>query len=254
MCAPQLIHAPARYIDYRYLNKAGIKPRYAFGHGLSYTNFSLADPTITRVTELSRLPPTRPEKGPTLDYSGPIPDPSEAVAPEGFNKIFRYIYSWLQHHEAADAVRRGKNHTYPYPEGYSTTQKPGPRSGGGEGGNPALWDVAYTLSLTVQNSGPTYPGKAVVQAYVQFPDGTPYDTPIIQLRDFAKTKELGPGEQETVELTLTRKDLSVWDVEVQDWLVPDGEFKIWVGESSDDLHVVCSSDELSCREDVESPV
>ncbi|SPN99266.1 probable beta-glucosidase 1 precursor [Cephalotrichum gorgonifer] len=241
------------YIDYRYLNKAGIKPRYAFGYGLSYTNFSIANATITPVTELSRLPPTRPKKGPTLDYSGPIPDAAEALAPKGFNKIFRYIYSWLQPNEAEEAVKRAKGHTYPYPEGYSTVQKPGPRSGGGEGGNPALWDVAYTLSVTVRNSGSTYPGKAVVQAYVQFPEGR-YDTPIIQLRDFEKTKELGPGEEEKVELKLTRKDLSVWDVEVQDWVVPEGGFKIWVGEASDDLHLVCYSDELSCQGDVDSPV
>lgn len=92
-----------------------------------------------------------------------------------------------------------------------------------------------------------------MQAYVQFPEGTPYDTPVIQLRDFEKTRELGPGEEETVEVRVTRKDLSVWDVRVQDWVVPEGAFKIWLGEASDDLHVVCSSDGR-CQEDVASPV
>lgn len=233
-----------------------MKPRYAFGHGLSYTNFSIAEPTITKVTELSSLPPTRPKKGPILSYSGPVPDKDEALPPDGFKKIFRYIYSWLQPREADEAVKDRESRTYDYPDGYSTDQKPGPRAGGGEGGNPALWDVAYTVSVTIKNSGSVHAGKAVAQAYVQFPEDTPYETPIIQLRDFEKTKELGPGEEQTLELQLTRKDLSVWDVEFQDWVVPDvdGRFKIWVGEASDDLHVVCYTDESECEESVESPV
>lgn len=204
------------------------------------------------------MPPARPAKGPVLDYSGPIPDASEATPPKGFWQIPRYLYSWLSPLDAEKAIEDGDGETgtYDYPEGYSSKQKPGPRSGGGEGGNPALWDVAYTLSVTVENSGPTHPGKAVMQAYVQFPEGISYDTPIIQLRDFEKTKELAPGEKQTLELQFTRKDLSVWDVVKQDWVVPDveGRFKLWVGEASDDLHVVCYTDGLECDEDVGSPV
>lgn len=245
-----------RYIDYRYLNKAGIKPRYAFGYGLSYTKFTISSPTITQVTKLTTEPPARNPKANVPDMTGPIPDKSEALAPKGFFKIPRYLYSWLQPWEADQAVKNRQNSTYAYPDGYSTDQKPGPRSGGDEGGNPALWDVAYTISVTVTNSGEEHAGKAVVQAYVQFPADIKYDTPIIQLRDFEKTGELGPGESQTVELKLTRRDLSVWDVEVQDWVVPDveGKYKVWIGEASDDLGVVCGTDELECEGDVESPV
>ncbi|RYC55203.1 hypothetical protein CHU98_g11000, partial [Xylaria longipes] len=31
------------YIDYRHFNRAGVKPRFAFGHGLSYASFSLSN-------------------------------------------------------------------------------------------------------------------------------------------------------------------------------------------------------------------
>lgn len=208
------------------------------------------------MTELSSLPPTRPAKGPILRYSGEVPGKAEGLAPDGFDKIFRYIYSWLQPDEAEEAVEHRESRTYDYPTGYSTEQKPGPRAGGAEGGNPALWDVAYTVSVTITNTGSIRPGKAVVQAYMQFPEGIPYDTPIVQLRDFEKTKELAPGENQTLELQLTRKDLSVWDVEIQDWVIPEvnGRFKIWIGEASDDLHVVCYTDELDCEEGVEGPV
>ncbi|PKS09650.1 hypothetical protein jhhlp_004269 [Lomentospora prolificans] len=245
------------FIDYRYLNKAGITPRYAFGHGLSYTTFSILEPTITKVAKLSSIPPTRPTKGNILDYSGPYPDESEALPPEGFHKIFRYIYSWLQPDEAKEAVKNRNTRTYDaYPAEYNTKQKAGPRAGGAEGGNPALWDVAYKVSVTVKNSGAQHPGKAVVQAYIQFPDDIPYDTPIVQLRDFAKTRTLNPGESQTLELQLTRKDISVWDVEIQDWVIPnvEGRFKLWIGEASDSLSIVCLTDKLSCESNAKAPV
>ncbi|KKF96180.1 putative beta-glucosidase F [Ceratocystis platani] len=253
---PQDDYSEGLYIDYRHLNKAGVKPRFAFGHGLSYTSFSFDNTTITKVTEMSELPPRRPAKGPVLNYDSPIPDKSEALAPEGFKKIFRYLYSWLQPNEANDAVADRASKTYDYPPGYSTQQKPGVRAGGGQGGNPALWDVAYTIDVVVTNTGTQHSGKAVVQAYLQFPDEIEYDTPIIQLRDFGKTCELAPGEKQTISLSLTRKDLSVWNVHIQDWVVPslNGRFKIWLGDASDNLHLACFTDVLACEGHLESPV
>ncbi|OAA56395.1 beta-glucosidase 2 precursor [Cordyceps fumosorosea ARSEF 2679] len=244
------------YIDYRWLNKQKIKPRYAFGHGLSYTNFSFSDAAIIKGISLTRTPPARTEKSGILDYSQAIPDASEGVAPNGFHKLSRYIYSWLQQWEANDAVKDAKTKKYPYPEGYSTAQKPGPRAGGGQGGNPALWDTAYTLSVSVANVGSEHAGKASVQAYLQFPDDAGYDTPVIQLRDFEKTRTLAPNESTTVQLRLTRKDLSVWDTEMQDWVVPkvDGAYKVWIGEASDNLGTVCRVDTMKCESGVKGPV
>ncbi|KAK0635337.1 glycoside hydrolase superfamily [Bombardia bombarda] len=246
------------YIDYRYLNKNKIKPRFAFGHGLSYTTFNFTSPSITQKTALSLAPPTRPAKGTTPTYSTAIPPASEAVAPAGFATIFRYLYSWLSSGDAAAAYAIGSAGTkkYAYPAGYSETQKPGPAAGGAEGGNAALWDVAWELKLTVKNAGTTYKGKASTQAYVQFPAGIPYDTPIVQLRDFAKTAELAPGATETVTLQLTRKDVSVWDVELQNWVVPivGGRYTIWIGEASDKLFTACYTDTLTCETGLASPV
>jgi beta-glucosidase len=235
------------YIDYRWLNKAGIKPRFAFGHGLSYTNFSYSDASIEKVTQLSETAPARAAKEGILDYAQEIPTVAEAIEPPGFKKVWRLLYSWLSKSDA-EAAARDASKKYAYPTGYTETQKPGPRAGGAQGGNPALWDVAYTVSVKVTNTGTRRAGKASVQAYVQFPAGIAYDTPVVQLRDFEKTRELAPGESQTVELTLTRKDVSVWDVVRQDWVVPevDGAYKIWVGAASDDLRVVCAADSESC--------
>ncbi|KAI1444831.1 glycoside hydrolase family 3 protein [Annulohypoxylon stygium] len=250
------------YIDYRYLNKANIKPRFAFGHGLSYANFSFSKPSITRVTPLSSIPPARPAKptSPVGTLNTTIPAASEAYYPDGFSTIWRYLYSWLSKSDADNAYAVGAAGTskYPYPEGYSDVQKTtAPPAGGASGGNPALWDVAYTLSVTVTNTAKSGPaGKALAQLYVQFPDGISYDTPVIQLRDFEKTEALSPGESATVGLTLTRKDLSVWDTTSQNWVVPDtsGRYKIWIGEASDSLATVCYSDSLACETGVASPV
>ncbi|KAG6041144.1 hypothetical protein E4U41_005868 [Claviceps citrina] len=246
---PQDTYTEGLYIDYRWLNKSGTRPRFAFGHGLSYTNFTYSGGTMTKVTQMSRTPPPRSPKVGILDYSQAIPPASEAVAPAGFRKRWRYIYSWLSASAAEAAAKDASTKKYPYPEGYSTSQKPGPRAGGGEGGNPALWDIAYKLSVTVTNSGKTHSGKASVQAYIQFPEGIGYETPLLQLRDFEKTKVLAPGESTTVELRLTRKDISVWDVEIQDWVVPavDGAYSVWLGNAVDDLVVRCHALGLKCE-------
>jgi hypothetical protein len=246
------------YIDYRYLNKNGKTPRFAFGHGLSYTTFELSSISLTSATKLSIIPPARPAKATSVvaSLNQTIPGASEAYYPTGFTTVWRYLYSYLDSGEADAAYAVGQSDaTYAYPAGYSGTQTAGPAAGGANGGNPALWDVAYTISLTVANTGSgNFPGKAVVQAYVQFPSDSPYDTPVIQLRDFVKTGSLAPGEGETVELSLTRKDLSVWDTELQNWVVPSGEFNIWVGEASDSLGWVCSTSSAACTEATTGPV
>ncbi|KAI0851605.1 glycoside hydrolase family 3 protein [Daldinia vernicosa] len=252
------------YIDYRYLNKQNIKPRFAFGHGLSYASFSFSNATITRVTELSEVPPARPAKPTSLlaSLNTTIPAASEAYFPDGLDRIWRYLYPWLSKGDADAAYKIGVagDEKYSYPEGYSGVQKEDvPPAGGPSGGNPALWDVAYTIQVTVTNTAKegTTAGKAVAQAYVQFPSDAGVDTPVIQLRDFAKTgAALAPGHSETLSLSLSRRDLSVWDTGRQNWVVPkpDGRFKIWVGEASDALPVVCYSDSLECETGAESPV
>ncbi|KAI5918925.1 glycoside hydrolase family 3 protein [Camillea tinctor] len=252
------------YVDYRHFQQAGIAPRFAFGHGLSYASFALSNASITRITDLgtSPLPPARPAKpaSPVASMNTTLPAAAEAYYPEGFDRIWRYLYSWLPSNEADDAHKIGAAGTskYPYPEGYSTEQKPGPAAGGPRGGNPALWDEALRISATVTNTGSTpHGGKAVAQAYVQLPSGTGYESPVLQLRDFAKTGTLAPGESAVVQISLTRKDLSVWDVVAQNWVLPgwpEARTAVWLGWASDDLATVCYSDTLTCEDGAASPV
>lgn len=252
---PQDTFTEGLYIDYRHFHKGNVTPRYAFGHGLSYTSFSFSEATISAVTPLTSAPPARPAKGATPSYSTAIPPASEAYWPDNFDRIWRYIYSWLDKNDANKAAEIGNSSTkYPYPAGYSNVQKPGPKAGGAQGGNPALFDVAYDVSVAVTNTG-SRAGRAVAQLYVQFPASN-FDTPILQLRDFEKTDELAPGATQTLSMRVTRKDLSVWDVISQDWIVPNvgGDYGVWIGDSSNNLQMRCGTASGSCAGNQTSPV
>lgn len=100
------------------------------------------------------------------------------------------------------------------------------------GGNPALWETLYMAEVTVRNTGGVR-GSAVAQLYVSF-TGAPAGTPPRQLRGFDKI-ELGPNQPGKVPFELMRRDLSYWDVEAQQWLIPKDEVKLSVGFSSRDL-------------------
>ncbi|KAH9868606.1 hypothetical protein J1614_007678 [Plenodomus biglobosus] len=253
---PQDTFTEGLYIDYRHFHKANITPRYAFGHGISYTTFNFSDATIAAVTPMSATPPPRPAKGETPAYSTTIPPASEAYWPENFDRIWRYLYSFLEKADADNAAKAANSTTkYQYPAGYSNVQKSGPVAGGAQGGNPALFDVAYDISVTVTNTG-NRAGKAVAQLYVQFPSAQTIDTPILQLRDFEKTGTLAPGASQTLQLRVTRKDLSVWDVVSQNWVIPvvEGDYGVWIGESSDSLSLRCGTASGNCVGDLASPV
>ncbi|KAK7732300.1 hypothetical protein SLS53_008591 [Cytospora paraplurivora] len=92
----------------------------------------------------------------------------------------------------------------------------------------SIWDVIVSASVRVTNTGPVT-GEEVAQLYVGIPGG-----PAKQLRGFEKVK-LGPGEQAAVTFELTRRDLSIWDVVAQDWVVQPGRYVFYIGASSRDI-------------------
>lgn len=237
------------YIDYRHFESNNVDPRYPFGHGLTYTTFNFTDASLSPVTKLTEHPPPRKPKGPTPSYSTSIPAASEVTWPSNFNKIWRYLYPYLDDPESISP----EPSKYPYPPDYKTSPpQPDPRAGGAQGGNPALWDTAYTLSVNITNTGSS-PARAVAQVYVELPADLGSDstnTPRLQLRQFEKTvSTLKPDQSEAVHMNLTRKDLSVWDVQVQDWKAPEKGHgvKVWIGESFGDLRLVCAVDTKACR-------
>ncbi|KAH7317084.1 beta-glucosidase [Stachybotrys elegans] len=103
------------------------------------------------------------------------------------------------------------------------------------GGNPALWETLYNVSIPVTNTGDV-DGTTVAQLYITLPDSAPEGTPVRQLRGFDKLS-LAAGQTGVANFELMRRDLSYWDVNAQDWVIPKGEFVLSVGFSSRDLPV-----------------
>jgi beta-glucosidase len=100
------------------------------------------------------------------------------------------------------------------------------------GGNSELWDTLYTVSVSVTNTG-SVSGATVPQLYISLPSSAP-STPPKQLRGFEKVF-LEVGASSIVTFDLMRRDLSYWDVNVQDWVIPAGEIGFSVGFSSRDI-------------------
>lgn len=95
---------------------------------------------------------------------------------------------------------------------------------------------ATTSSVTVDvaNTG-TLAGADIPQLYLGFPSTTGVETPAKQLKGFNKTSILRPGAKTTVTFPLRNRDLSIWSVDVHDWVVQKGTFVAMVGRSACDL-------------------
>ncbi|HET7014725.1 MAG TPA: glycoside hydrolase family 3 C-terminal domain-containing protein [Streptosporangiaceae bacterium] len=85
-----------------------------------------------------------------------------------------------------------------------------------------------SVSATVTNTG-TVAGSDVAQLYLDDPAAA--GEPPRQLKGFQKVT-LRPGQSTTVRFTLTGHDLSFWNDAANGWVVPDGRFGVYVGDSS----------------------
>lgn len=229
---PQQNFTESLYIDYRHFDKYNIEPRFEFGFGLSYTEFKLSNIKVTEKKPKSKFPRERPEaasKPPQL--SNKIPDVKEVLWPSDIRKLKKFIYPYIK---SESEIHKS---SYPYPDGYEVEQPPS-QAGGGEGGNPDLWETHVEVSVEVKNTGGRS-GQTVTQLYVSFPTMPNMDFPVRVLRGFEKF-HLDEGETKTASFNLTRRDLSYWDTETQNWVMPDGEFKIAVGESSRKLYLTAN--------------
>lgn len=250
---PQQDYGEGLYIDYRHFDKYNINPRFEFGFGLSYTTFEYSSIKIETVKPKSRLPSPRPDTLPPPSYDEKIPDPATALFPAGLKRLSKFIYPYVSD------ITEIKPGPYPYPVGYDVKQNLS-QAGGGEGGNPSLYDIHYKVHVTLKNTG-TVQGSEVAQLYLSYP-GSPspnavhvtstkseeesrkwkFDTdmtdfPVRVLRGFEKVM-LKAGEQKDVVFELTRRDLSFWDTREQNWVLEtEGEFGVAVGGSSRDVRV-----------------
>lgn len=93
-----------------------------------------------------------------------------------------------------------------------------------------LYDQAVEVTVDVQNTG-SVDAKEVVQMYVTYPDSGSNKRPVKNLRGFEKVAVKAGGNSK-VTISVTNKDLAVWNTERQGWEILSGEYTLHVGSSS----------------------
>jgi len=92
------------------------------------------------------------------------------------------------------------------------------------------FDKTITASVTISNTGKVA-GKEVVQLYLSAPDSKT-DKPSAELKAFAKTGLLQPGQSEKISFTLSAEDLASFNTAATAWIADAGTYKVSIGSSS----------------------
>ncbi|KAG5651698.1 hypothetical protein H0H81_007757 [Sphagnurus paluster] len=93
-------------------------------------------------------------------------------------------------------------------------------------------EFKLTASVNVTNTG-ALPGSEIVQLYLTLPATSELTHPPLQLRAFAKVRDLQPGASERVHLPLDKYAVSYWSERFSVWTVEKGKYLVRVGASSD---------------------
>jgi len=130
----------------------------------------------------------------------------------------------------------GKKVSYPFGYGlsYTTFEYSKPAISRSENGD-------YVVAVDITNTG-KYSGKEIAQLYVAAPDAKTANKPEKELKAFAKTRELAPGETQTIELVVPHADLASFDESASKWIVSPGSYQFLIGASSADIREVLEAD------------
>ena len=91
----------------------------------------------------------------------------------------------------------------------------------------------FTATITVTNIG-AVAGKEAVQLYVSAPGGG-LEKPANELKAFAKTRELQPGESQTLTMTVSAYDLASYNEATQAWETAAGRYTVKFGANVEDI-------------------
>ncbi|KIJ61468.1 glycoside hydrolase family 3 protein [Hydnomerulius pinastri MD-312] len=104
-----------------------------------------------------------------------------------------------------------------------------------EGSSTALWlhEPAFKVTFNVKNTG-SVSGTEIPQLYIQH-SADAGEPPSI-LKGFTNVS-VDPGKTQKVSITLSRHDVSIWDVAAQGWRKPSGKISFAIGASSRDFRL-----------------
>ena len=91
----------------------------------------------------------------------------------------------------------------------------------------------FTATITVKNTG-SVAGKESVQLYVAAPAGG-LEKPAFELKGFAKTKELAPGESEVLTINVCKYSLASFNEAASAWETAAGTYKVMFGANAADI-------------------
>ena len=169
------------------------------------------------------VPSAKTFPGRELDPNAPgnpmMGKPSEVIYEDGIYVGYRYYQSF--HVKTA----------YPFGYGLSYTQF--------KYSNLILSSPTFTgslqVSVTVTNTG-KIPGKEVVELYLSAPSGK-LDKPEEELKAFAKTRSLKPGESQTVHLVLNASSLASFHTDLTRWVADAGKYQVKIGAGAEDIRL-----------------
>ena len=90
---------------------------------------------------------------------------------------------------------------------------------------------SYSVKVNVENTG-ARSGKEVVQIYVKAP-GKDMDKPSRELKGFAKTQTLAPGQSQTVEVRIPKDLLASFDEARSGWATEKGTYSFIAAKDAD---------------------
>lgn len=159
----------------------------------------------------------------------PADRPKQVIHEEGIYVGYRYFTTF------------GVPSSYPFGHGLSYTSF---NYSGLKLSSPVFKDT-IRATVTITNTGKVS-GKEVVQLYLTAPAGK-LDKPAIELKGFAKTKLLNPGESQTITFLLKEKELASFNTNQSAWIADAGTYTVRIGASSEDIKL---SKEFSLQQEL----
>lgn len=96
----------------------------------------------------------------------------------------------------------------------------------------------FTATVTVRNTG-SVAGKEAVQLYVSAPKGS-IEKPASELKAYAKTRLLQPGESQVLTFHVTDYELASFHNDIYSWVSDKGEYTVRFGASVEDIRATAT--------------
>ncbi len=207
--------------------------------------YSVADVLTGKENPSGKLSMTWPINLSDLPSSANFPNARPAGAPVGGKTEFR---DFTLHKEGLDVGYRyfttqNKAVSYPFGFGLSYTTFAYSKA------KVKSTKDGFEASITITNTGSTA-GKEAVQLYVSAPDGG-LIKPDRELKSFAKTRMLQPGESQTLTMRVTLYDLASYNETTQAWETAAGKYHVHFAANVDDVRY-CTIFSLSKKQSVKA--